>query len=77
MGGRIGTPVVSVRTSLEPVGSASWAIVLSALALGMLACTLVVSPGYSVQRRNVPFVAMFVGFWLLAAPAIVLRLVIV
>jgi hypothetical protein len=54
--------VDSARTSRESAGSAFWAIVLSAFGLGTLAYTLVVSPGYYVQRRNVPFVAMIRWF---------------
>lgn len=57
--------------------TAMWSVVLSTLGLGMLAYTLIVSPGYYVERHNIPAVAMFGGLWLLALPAIVLRFVIV
>lgn len=56
---------------------ATWSITLSALGLGMLAYTLIASPGYYVERRNTPAVVMFGGLWLLALPAILLRFVIV
>ncbi|MEA2024652.1 MAG: hypothetical protein U9N79_10260 [Actinomycetota bacterium] len=57
--------------------SASWAIMLSTFGLGMLAYTLIVSPGYYVERRNTPAVVMFGVLWLLAVPAIVLCLAVV
>jgi hypothetical protein len=41
----------------------------------MLAYTLIVSPGYYVERRNLPFVVVFAGFWVVTVPAIVFRLV--
>ncbi|MEA3511882.1 MAG: hypothetical protein U9R51_10650 [Actinomycetota bacterium] len=57
--------------------AASWSITLSALGLGMLTYTLIVSPGYYVERRNASAVIMFGGLWLLTLPAIILRFVIV
>ena len=48
-------------------------IVLSAFGLGMLAYTLIVSPGYFVERRDARMARMFAGFWVLMIPAIVLR----
>lgn len=56
---------------------ATWSITLSAFGLGMLAYTLIVSPGYYVERRNTAAVVLFGGLWLLALPAMVLRFVIV
>ena len=40
----------------------------------MLTYTLIVSPGYYVERRDVPLVWMFVVVWLPAIPAIAFRL---
>ena len=48
-------------------------IFLSAFGLGMLAYTLIVSPGYFVERRDARMAWMFAGFWVLMIPAIVLR----
>ncbi|MEN8113205.1 MAG: hypothetical protein ABFS21_02355 [Actinomycetota bacterium] len=56
--------------------TAPWAVALSAIGLGMLMYTLIVSPGYYVERRNTPFVVMFAGIWLLAVPAVVLRFIV-
>lgn len=50
-------------------------VVLSSLGLGMLVYTLVVSPGYYVERRDAPLVWMFAGFWILTIPAVVFRFV--
>ena len=57
--------------------TATWSVVLSALGLGMLTYTLIVSPGYYVERRNIPAVVILGGLWLLALPAIALRFAIV
>lgn len=46
---------------------------LSTLGLGMLTYTLIASPGYYVERHNIPAVVMFGGLWLLVLPAIILR----
>ena len=51
------------------------AIVLSSLSLGLLTYTLIVSPGYYVERRNLPLILVFAGFWVVTIPAIVFRLV--
>jgi len=53
--------------------AAAWSIVLSALDLGMLAYTLIVSLRYYVERRNTAAVVMFGGLWILTVPAIILR----
>jgi len=53
--------------------TAPWSVVLSSLGLGLLVYTLIASPGYYAQRRNLPMVGMFVGFWLLTVPAVILR----
>ena len=57
--------------------TATWSVVLSALGLGMLTYTLIVSPGYYVERRNIPAVVILGGLWLLVLPAIALRFAIV
>lgn len=51
------------------------AVVLSSLGLGMLVYTLVASPGYYLERREVPLVSMFAGVWALAIPAVIFRFV--
>jgi len=56
-------------------GDALFAIVLSSLSLGMLTYTLIVSPGYYVERRNRPLILVFAGFWVVTIPAIIFRLV--
>jgi hypothetical protein len=55
-------------------GGTLLAIVFSSLSLGMLTYTLIVSPGYHVERRNLPFVVVFAGFWVVTIPAIAFRL---
>ena len=55
--------------------AAFWSIVLSALGLGMLVYTLIVSSGYYVERQNTPAVFIFGGPWLLTVPTIILRFV--
>jgi hypothetical protein len=52
---------------------APWSVALSSAALGLLAYTLIASPGYYAERRDRPMVGMFVGFWLLTIPAVILR----
>jgi len=56
-------------------GETLFAIVLSSLSLGMLTYTLIVSPGYYVERRNLPLIIVFAGFWVVTIPAIIFRLV--
>ena len=56
-------------------GDAPTAAILSGFSLGMLAYTLIVSPGYYAERHNMTIVWMFVAFWLLTIPAIVFRFV--
>jgi len=56
-------------------GDSLFAIVLSSLSLGMLTYTLIVSPGYYVERRNLPLIVVFGGFWIATIPAIIFRLV--
>jgi hypothetical protein len=56
-------------------GDTLYAIVLSSLSLGMLTYTLIVSPGYYVERRNLPLVLVFAGFWVVTIPAVIFRLV--
>jgi hypothetical protein len=56
-------------------GESPLTVVLSSLGLGMLVYTLVVSPGYYVERRDAPLVWMFAGFWILTIPAVVVRFV--
>ena len=53
--------------------AAPWSVVLSSLGLGLLLYTLIASPGYYVERRNRPMASMFLGFWLLTIPAVILR----
>jgi hypothetical protein len=62
-----------VATIVAP--EARWSAVVSAAAFGALVYTLIQSPGYYVERRNPPMVAMFAGFWAITLPAIVLRFV--
>jgi hypothetical protein len=52
---------------------APWSVGLSSLGLGLLVYTLIASPGFYAERRQLPMVGMFVGFWLLTVPAVVLR----
>jgi hypothetical protein len=54
-------------------GGATSTIVLSALGLGMLTYTLIVSPGYYIERRRTPLVWMFAAIWFLTIPAIIFR----
>jgi hypothetical protein len=49
--------------------------ILSALGLGMLTYTLIVSPGYYLERKNIAIVWVFAAIWLLAIPAMVFRCV--
>ena len=56
-------------------GESPLTVVLSSLGLGMLVYTLIVSPGYYVERRDAPLVWMFAGFWILTIPAVVFRFV--
>lgn len=53
--------------------TAPWSVVLSSLGLGLLVYTLIASPGYYAQRRNLPMAGMFAGFWSLTIPAVILR----
>lgn len=62
-----------VAALIDP--SAGWVIALSAVGLGMLMYTLIVSPGYYAERREWPLVWGFVVVWALTIPAVVLRLV--
>lgn len=52
---------------------ASWVAPLSALALGMLAYSLIQSPGHYLERGRREMLWMFAGVWALAVPAVVLR----
>ena len=54
--------------------SDGWAIVLSAVGLGMLMSTLVVPPGYYAERREWPLVWMFTVIWALTIPLVIFRL---
>jgi hypothetical protein len=54
--------------------SDGWVIVLSAVGLGMLVYTLIVSPGHYVVRREWPLVWMFAVVWALTIPLIIFRL---
>jgi len=54
-------------------GGAPSTVVLSSIGLGMLSYTLIVSPGYYVDRHNKPAVVMFAAIWLLTIPVIALR----
>jgi hypothetical protein len=54
-------------------GDAPSTVVLSSLGLGMLSYTLIVSPGYYVERHNKPLLRMFAAIWILTIPVIVLR----
>ena len=56
-------------------GESPLTVVLSSLGLGMLVYTLIVSPGYYVERRDAPLLWMFAGFWILTIPAVVFRFV--
>ncbi|HSL81709.1 MAG TPA: hypothetical protein VLF66_02980 [Thermoanaerobaculia bacterium] len=61
----------AVATLADPEAAAGAAV--SCLGLGMLLYSITVSPGYYVDRREWPMVAMLAGVWVLAAPAVVLR----
>lgn len=52
----------------------SWTALVSCLGLGMLAYTVIVSPGYYADRKNWPMVGMFAAVWVGAVAAIVVRL---
>jgi len=54
-------------------GDAPSTVVLSSLGLGTLSYTLIVSPGYYVDRHNKPLVVMFMAIWLLMISVIALR----
>ena len=54
----------------------SLAALVSAIGLGMLLNTMIVSPGCSCERHEWPMVVMFGGVRLPAAPAFILRLTI-
>jgi peptidoglycan/LPS O-acetylase OafA/YrhL len=54
--------------------SSGWAIALSAVGLGMLMYTLIVSPGYYAERREWPLVWMFAVIWALTIPLVIFRL---
>jgi hypothetical protein len=41
----------------------------------MLTYTLIVSPGYYLERKNIAIVWVFAAIWLLTIPAMVLRCV--
>jgi len=41
----------------------------------MLTYTLIVSPGYYVEHRNLPLIVVFGGVWIVTIPAIIFRLV--
>ena len=50
-----------------------WPTLLSALALGMLAYSLVQSPGHYLERGERRMAWVFASAWVLAIPAIVVR----
>ncbi|MCB2223281.1 MAG: hypothetical protein KQH83_03810 [Actinobacteria bacterium] len=50
-----------------------WSLAASCLGLGLLLSSITQSPGYYVERREWPMVALFGAIWLGAVPAIVLR----
>lgn len=56
-------------------GDAPSAAILSGFSLGLLAYTLIVSPGYYIERHDMTIVWVFAAIWLLTIPAMILRLV--
>ncbi len=52
------------------VSGVSWAKILALLALGMLLYTVIVSPGYYAQSKNLPMVGMFASLIILTVVAI-------
>jgi hypothetical protein len=52
-----------------------WGSQIYSLSMGMLLYTLIVSPGYYVQRGEVPFIIMFSVLFLLSVLFIILSLI--
>ncbi|MBN1837120.1 MAG: hypothetical protein JW820_14790 [Spirochaetales bacterium] len=53
------TAVVLVTAGLASLGRRSWGLVLQLFGFGMLAYTVILSPGYYAQRGQAGFVVLF------------------
>ena len=59
LAGEFATAALLVVSGAASLGSRPWGAVLLPFALGMLAYTVIVSPGYYAQRGEPAFVALF------------------
>jgi hypothetical protein len=71
----LATAVLLIIGGYALLAKKSWGHQVYYLSMGMLLYTLIVSPGYYVQRRELPFVIMFSVLFLLSVFFVVLSLV--
>ena len=67
-----GTAILLLISGIALLNQMPWARTLYLIAVGMLAYSVIVSPGYFAQEGQWPFVGLFIGLLALAVVSVVL-----
>jgi hypothetical protein len=73
--GEMITAVVLIIGGYAIFTKKSWGLQVYTLSMGMLLYTLIVSPGYYIQRGEIPFIIMFSVLFLLSVFFIILLVI--
>ncbi|MDF2671959.1 MAG: hypothetical protein K0R09_224 [Clostridiales bacterium] len=73
--GEMITAVVLIIGGYAIFTKKSWGLQVYTLSMGMLLYTLIVSPGYYVQRGEIPFIIMFSVLFLLSVLFIIFSII--
>lgn len=73
--GEMVTAILLIMGGYAVLTNKDWGLQAYSLSMGMLLYTLIVSPGYYVQRREIPFVIMFSVLFLMSVLFIILSFI--